>query len=190
MVLVIDTSSVLTAVAAVGAGGEVLAEAVRPSGRTLDLAAVVREVAPAAAVDAVAVATGPGSFTGLRVGAAYAVGLAMGRRVPLLELRSLEVQQARARVPAMAVVEAGRGRVYYRLPDGEEAMAEAAQAPALDPAVGWLRPGTESELRARLLPAAELRTFGEAAAGLLEGAPELGYGRVRLSYMQSFERLA
>ena len=190
MVLVIDTSSVLTAVAAIAEGREVLAEAVRPSGRELDLAAVVHEVVAADRVDAVAVATGPGSFTGLRVGAAYAVGLALGRRVPLYELRSLEVQQARARVPAMAVVEAGRGRVYYRLPGGVEGIAEAAGAPSLDPAVGWLRPSTEALLRARLLPGDELRTFGEAAAGLLEGAPELGYGRVRLHYMQSFERLA
>lgn len=189
MVLVIDSSSVLTAVAAVAGGGQIAAEAVRPSGRPLDLGALVREVVEPADVTAVAVATGPGSFTGLRVGAAYAVGLALGRRVPLLELCSLEIQQARARVPAMALVEAGRGRVYYRLPGGDEGMAPAAEAPSLDPAVGWLRPTTEAELRARMLPPADLRTFGEAAASCLEGAPEMAYGRVRLRYMQSFERL-
>jgi tRNA threonylcarbamoyl adenosine modification protein YeaZ len=189
LVLVIDTSSVLTAVVALDEEGEVRAEAVRPSGRSLDLPELVREVVDPRRVSRVAVATGPGSFTGLRVGAAYAVGLAMGRRLPLLELRSLEVQQTRARTPAMALVEAGRGRVYYRLPGGEEGMADAAEAPSLDPAVGWLRPTTEAALRARMLPGPELRTYGEAAARLVESAAELAYGRVRLHYMQSFDRL-
>ncbi len=189
MVLVIDTSSVLTAVAVLGPGGEVLAEASRPSGRTLDLPALVHEVVRPGDVERVAVATGPGSFTGLRVGAAYAVGLALGRRLPLLELNSLELQQARARVPAMGVVEAGRGRVYYRLPDGEEGMAEAVESPSRFPAAGWLRPATETALRARMIPVDDLRTFGEAAARLVGTAPELGYGTVRLRYMQSFERL-
>jgi tRNA threonylcarbamoyl adenosine modification protein YeaZ len=189
VVLVIDTSSVLSAVAALTPGGKVMDEAFRPSGRSMDLPALVHEVVRPGDVGRVAVATGPGSFTGLRVGAAYAVGLALGRRLPLFELHSLEIQQTRARVPAMGVVEAGRGRVYYRLPDGEEGMAEAASVPSLYPAVGWLHPLTAAALRARMLPSDELRTFGEAASRLIGTAPELGYGTVRLHYMQSFERI-
>src|SRR5438046_6992059 len=65
---------------------------------------------------AVAVATGPGSFTGLRVGVSFGLGLAMGLRIPIIPLPSLDLQAARSDVPAIAVIEAGRGRVYYQLP--------------------------------------------------------------------------
>lgn len=187
MVLVIDTSSVLTGVAVVGPGGEVAAERVRPSGRDRDLSALVRSLVDPRAVERVAVATGPGSFTGLRVGASYAVGLALGRRLPLLELDSLSVQRERARVPATAVVEAGRGRVFYREPGGQEGCVAASELPSLHPLVGWLRPATEGALRARLLEPAELRSFGEAVARRLDSAPELDHRAVRLHYMQSFE---
>src|SRR5262249_61859810 len=58
---------------------------------------------------AVAVGLGPGSFTGLRVGVSYGVGLAMGLGVPLLGLGSLDLQAARADEPATGLVEAGGG---------------------------------------------------------------------------------
>ncbi|MCR4921275.1 MAG: tRNA (adenosine(37)-N6)-threonylcarbamoyltransferase complex dimerization subunit type 1 TsaB [Bacteroidaceae bacterium] len=42
-------------------------------------------------LDAVAVSRGPGSYTGLRIGASMAKGVCYGRRVPLIALPTLEV---------------------------------------------------------------------------------------------------
>lgn len=185
----IDTSSVRAGVAFLEAG-RVLAEAVHESGRTLDLAAAVRALGDPRRVRRVAVATGPGSFTGLRVGASYAAGLALGLGVPLHAFSTLQLQRTRARVPATGAAEAGRGRVYLLTPEDDRALLEAAAVPDRWPVVGWLRETTRAALRAPFLPESELLTFGEAAARVVEGAPEVDCARVSLEYMQSFERLS
>lgn len=61
-----------------------------------------------------AVALGPGSFTGLRIGLAVAKGLALAQDIPLLGVPTLDVLayiHADQRRPIWAVVRAGRGRV-------------------------------------------------------------------------------
>jgi len=72
-------------------------------------------VAPGA-LRAVAIALGPGSFTGLRVGLAAAKGLALAHGLTLLGIPTLDVvaypHQAQP-VPVIAVLQAGRGRVYW-----------------------------------------------------------------------------
>ena len=83
MVVVIDTSSVRAGIAVLTPGVEVAAESVRESARDLDLAAAVRDLVALDRLTRVVCATGPGSFTGLRLGAAFAVGLAMGLGIPL-----------------------------------------------------------------------------------------------------------
>ena len=189
MVLVIDTSSSQTGVAILKAGRPV-AESRFPSRRDGELAQAVRGLASLRDLSAVAVALGPGSFTGLRLGASYAVGLALGLTLPLLGFGSLELQLARARGEATAVVEAGRGRVcWLRSGRGSAAgPATPAELPAGWPLVGWLRPVTQEAVAKAgltLLPERALRTFGEGAVLVLEGAQELAYDTVRLRYMQS-----
>ena len=65
---------------------------------------------------AMAVALGPGSFTGLRVGLAAAKGLALANDLTLLGIPTLDTvaypHQAQP-VPVVAVLQAGRGRVYW-----------------------------------------------------------------------------
>ncbi len=190
MVLVIDTSSARSALALLD-GAEVVAEDVSQALRADDLARrVVALGALTAALDAVAIALGPGSFTGTRAGAGYGVGLALGRGIPLLGLGTLDLAAGRAREPATALSEAGRGRLYHRS-DGDVEVRHGPpdQLPKGLPATGWLRPETlEAVARAgvRMLGEAELDGFGVAAGRLIEGAQKLGYDRVRLAYMSSF----
>ena len=148
MVLVIDTSSACSALAVLSPELEPLRDVVRDSGREFDVAREAAELVESGALTALAVARGPGSFTGLRIGAAYAVGLALGLGLPLRPFGSLELQRARSAEPATAVIEAGRGRVYYRAPDGRQGIAEPGELPGEWPLVGWLRDATQAGIAA------------------------------------------
>jgi tRNA threonylcarbamoyladenosine biosynthesis protein TsaB len=89
------------------------------------------------ALDVVVVGTGPGSFTGLRIGIAAARGLGLALGIPVAGVSTLEALRAGAGPAAYAVIDARRGEVF-------------AAGPDLAPAV--LRP----EALARLLPAGAL----------------------------------
>lgn len=189
MILAIDTSSAMSALALIDPSGRVEHEELALSGAAFDLPSRYRALLGGAPLTKVAVAVGPGSFTGLRVGVSFGLGLALGRRIPIVPLRTLEVQAARSDTPVVAVSEAGRGRVYYLPPRGEPGIGEASELPARWPAAGWLRTATRAALEAvgvRMLAEEELRTFGQAAAVLLEKAPEVAYGSLEIEYMTSF----
>jgi tRNA threonylcarbamoyladenosine biosynthesis protein TsaB len=74
------------------------------------------------AVTALGVALGPGSFTSLRVGLAFAKGLVLARHIPIIGIPTLDVVAAAVPLPdhstasehrqrLAAVVQAGRGRL-------------------------------------------------------------------------------
>ena len=191
MVLVIDTSSARSALAMLE-DASVVGEQTWESGREEDLSGRVTALADPRRLTAVAVALGPGSFTGLRLGVSYGVGLAMGRGIPLLGLGTLEIQVARARERAVGLADAGRNRVYWLRPGGMVGHGEASELPRDVPAVGWLRYSTAELVRGegvRLLTEEEVDTFGTAAGKLVGGAPSLGYDTVELRYMHSFGRV-
>lgn len=81
---------------------------------------------------AAAIALGPGSFTGLRVGLAAAKGLVLANGLALLGIPSLDVvaypHQSQP-APVIAVLQAGRGRVYWA-PYAHGPGGWAAQEPA------------------------------------------------------------
>ncbi|HEV2028603.1 MAG TPA: tRNA (adenosine(37)-N6)-threonylcarbamoyltransferase complex dimerization subunit type 1 TsaB [Candidatus Dormibacteraeota bacterium] len=159
------------------------------SSRDPELIVELRRIAREKTVTKVAVATGPGSFTGLRVGVSFGLGLAMGLRIPIVPLPTLELQAARSDEPVTAVSEAGRGRFYYLVPGGELALGEPADIPTSHLLVGRVLASSEASLQKaghHFKPESELRHFAEAAAELLKTAHEVPYSSLKLEYMQSF----
>jgi len=79
---------------------------------------------PIGSVSVIAVALGPGSFTGLRVGIATAKGLALALGVPaygLSTLAAMALHFRRRGLPIAPVIDAGRREVYaalFRVEDG------------------------------------------------------------------------
>ena len=189
MVLVLDTSGPVAALAVLTPSGHVVSERLVPAGRGFDLAPAVAGMIDPVLVTRVGVAVGPGSFTGIRSGASYALGLCLGLQIPLHRLLTLEIAAARALMPVVAASEAGRGRLHFQAPGGPVVSGGPGDLP-LSPAVtGRFRESTITAIREAgraVVPEAELIPFGEAAMQLLRRSPEVAYGRLSLEYMGSF----
>jgi tRNA threonylcarbamoyladenosine biosynthesis protein TsaB len=155
MLLALDTSTRTIGVALYD-GLRVLGEMVWTSDgfHTVELAPAVADSLARAGLQmkdlqALAVATGPGSFTGLRIGMALGKGMALARRLPLMGVRTLDVLAAAQpvrEIPMVALLQIGRGRLaasWYEAssgawkPTGEidvltaQALAERIQKPTV-----------------------------------------------------------
>jgi len=180
VILVIDTSSSLSALAVIG-GDDLIFGSREP----IPLKAVVADPHE---VQKVVIATGPGSFTGLRRGASFGVGLAMGLGVPVVPLRTLDLQAARGRGRLTALSEAGRGRFYFLTPGGNPKLGSPADIPRERPLVGLLSDASRVLLKEsghEFAAGNDLLTVAAAAEELLKFAREVPYGSVKLEYMQS-----
>jgi tRNA threonylcarbamoyladenosine biosynthesis protein TsaB len=120
MLLAIDTATKMLSLA-VHSGSAVLAEQTwqAPNNHTEMLAPAIADLLHHAgttvdALTALAVVTGPGSYTGVRIGVSMAKGLAASRRLPLVGITTLDTLaagQPKYDGTLIAVVRAGRGRV-------------------------------------------------------------------------------
>ncbi|MFP5236617.1 MAG: tRNA (adenosine(37)-N6)-threonylcarbamoyltransferase complex dimerization subunit type 1 TsaB [Acidobacteriota bacterium] len=157
-ILGIDTCGPAGSVALgrVHAGALEVVEQVALEGRTYSatLVAAIGEVLASnglqlGQIGCIVVVSGPGSFTGVRVGMSAAKGLAEGAGIPVIAVSRLEVL-AHASGCTSAALDAHRQEVFLRT-EGRELLAGAA------------------ELRAMRAPA-EVAVCDEAAAGLLAQA--------------------
>lgn len=120
MLLAVDTSTRTIGVALYD-GVQVLSEMVWVSDlyHTVELAPTVQSLMDRAGVNSndlnvVAVATGPGSFTGLRIGLAFAKGMALAKHLEIIGVPTLDILAASQpvnKMPMAAVLHAGRGRL-------------------------------------------------------------------------------
>ena len=115
-------------------GERVLASAreVMARGHQERLAPMARDVMAQAglafpSLDRIAVTVGPGSFTGLRVGIAFAKGLALALDRPAVGIGTLEALAAEADGLAFPAIDARRGQLYLQaFEDGRALMAPDA----------------------------------------------------------------
>ena len=131
MILAIDTSTRKVGIA-IYDGVQVLSEMYWESynHHTMELAPAIVDGLSRAKVESkdlngVVVAQGPGSFTGLRIGMAFAKGLALSQRIPLIGIPTLDivaaVQPVRNKTQLAAVLRAGRKRLavgWYKVKAG------------------------------------------------------------------------
>ncbi len=66
-------------------------------------------------LSAIGVVVGPGSFTGVRMGIAYAKGLAMGLNIPVVPINAFELYLA-ATPDAFVAIDSGRGDFFVASP--------------------------------------------------------------------------
>ena len=120
MILALDTCLTACSVA-VTDGERVLAHAseVMARGHQERLAPMAQAVMAKAGIgferlERIAVTVGPGSFTGLRVGIAFAKGLAAALSIPLVGIGTLEALGAEADGLVFAAIDARRDQLYLQ----------------------------------------------------------------------------
>ena len=145
-VLAIDTSTSRTSVAIID-NGSVLYSGFR-DGATAhgpSLPALVQEALAISDVDEVVVGMGPGPFTGLRVGIAFAQSFALARQIPVRGVCSLDAIAAQVKENDFIItVDARRKEVYWaRYTNGVR---------VADPAVNFPADVTGAPIHADLFP--------------------------------------
>lgn len=143
VILSIETSTSVCS-AALHEDGNLLAvkELHTPQSAAAQLAIQIEELfattnRPKKKLDAVAVSSGPGSYTGLRIGVATAKGICCGLRIPLIAIDSLLILALHIPDPAAydllcPMIDARRMEVYCSLLDNSLAIVENTQAKIID----------------------------------------------------------
>jgi len=101
---------------------------------------------PYKALEVISVTRGPGSFTGVRIGLAFARALGVALEIPVVGMTTLEaiarnISHNPERLPVAAVIDARREEVYLQIFDADIEPLEEALAVPVAAAAGHLPPG-------------------------------------------------
>ncbi len=176
LILAFDTSAAHCA-AALLTGGQVAVSRAEPmeKGQAERLIPLLEEVLAGGGagwpdLTAIAVGTGPGNFTGIRIAVAAARGLALGLKIPAIGVTRLEALAHGLPRPVTVIEDARRGAVYVQTFGSGADQARLADAAGL-PEAGHAQTGSGAGPRA-LPPAHPLaEAIALIAAGRL-GSPQ------------------
>jgi tRNA threonylcarbamoyladenosine biosynthesis protein TsaB len=208
-VLAVDTTSPRASVALSGPSG-ILGEdrSVSEAGHSRwvlpAIEALLRDQGlEAMALDLFAVTTGPGSFTGLRVGLGTVQGLALASRKPCLGVPTLDVlahTATGAAATVVALMDAFRGEVFSGIYDGEARLVGERRVGKLDDVLQGLPRGAAFvgdaavSQRAAIEAAVEAAVFPEtggflaaplALLALRGGRPTVAASELRPLYLRA-----
>jgi tRNA threonylcarbamoyladenosine biosynthesis protein TsaB len=142
------------------------------------IARVMKQAAlPFAALDRVAVTSGPGSFTGLRVGLSAARGIALAAGKPAVGLTTLSAYAApivseNGAQPVISAIDARHGQVYFQVVSGDGSSLIRPRAGTIEEAVAAARFGAP-------------HLVGNAAAILAERWPKDAEPPVRIEALSA-----
>ena len=194
LTLAIDCSARFCAVALYDAGADRILASASPDigrGHAEQLPAVLQSVLADAGVELsrverIGVTIGPGSFAGIRVGVAFARGLALALGIPVVGVGSLEA----IAIPAasehgkavMAVLDARRDHVWAMLVDADgtvikpaaELMPDAASALAFETACMII--GSGAALLSGINPSLQSRIIDDLVAPGIDDVARLAAG--------------
>lgn len=143
LILSVETSTTVCSVA-LHDNGKLLAQCENhvPQSAASQLVVQIRDVLKDAKADpgslkAIAVSSGPGSYTGLRIGVATAKGMCYSLNIPLLSVNALELMATAVRPRAneawlCPMLDARRMEVYTMLFDGSMKLMKPVQALVVD----------------------------------------------------------
>jgi tRNA threonylcarbamoyladenosine biosynthesis protein TsaB len=135
-----------------------------------------------AALDRIAVTTGPGSFTGLRVGLSAGRGIALAAKKPVVGLTTLSAYAAPVVAgerghPVISVIDARHDHVYFQVVGGDGGPLLPPQIAPIDEALEACRFGAPHLVgNAAALVAARWPGHAEPPVGVdTEAAPDIGW---------------
>ena len=142
--LAVDTSAAHCAAAVLFGGGRLVVRAEdMAKGQAERLVPMIEELLAAEGLQwsdltRLAVGTGPGNFTGIRIAVALVRGLALGLKIPALGVTGFEALVFGQDLPLWTLIDAPRGQFYaqkfpaQRFPDGVPEIIAAEAVLALD----------------------------------------------------------